>query len=476
MKYLSIVLVVLTLGFAPHAFSKKIYISVGKAHIKRSLVAVPPLQFFGSSSINKGYRRIKQELYSTIFNDLEVSSYFQFVKKSAFIENTNETGLKPKMADKERGFEFENWSSIQTEFLIKAGFRLEAGDIEMTAYVYHVPSRSLIFGKRYKNSKKYLRKIAHRFANDVLEKLTGKRGMFESRIVVSSDRAGGRNKEIFILDWDGKNIKQITKHRSISISPTWSNDNKKIAYTSFAWHPKRKSRNADLFLHDLKSGKKTLVSSVRGINSGAAFLPNTKDLLLTISKNGIPNIFRITQLGKIVERYTTGPRRSMNVEPALSADGKHVAFSSDRSGRPMIYTMEVKKRYSKKLKRMARLPKRIVYAGWYNASPSWSPDGKNIAFAGMDKFVPGRSHFDIFLMKNTGHDLIRLTTSKKFKNGKSSNNEDPTFSPDGRHVMFVSDRTGTKQLYIVNADGSGERRITFDKVNYYKPKWSTNVE
>ena len=109
--------------------------------------------------------------------------------------------------------------------------------------------------------------------------------------------------------------------------------------------------------------------------------------------------------------------------------------------------------------------KRVAYAGNYNSSPNWSPDGKKIVFSGQD----GR-HFDIFVMNADGTGLERLTSATR-KDGKNATNEFPNFSPDGRQVIFVSNRTGNNQLYIINVDGTNERRLTFDQYNYYSPKW-----
>jgi TolB protein len=115
-------------------------------------------------------------------------------------------------------------------------------------------------------------------------------------------------------------------------------------------------------------------------------------------------------------------------------------------------------------------PTRVTFAGKYNATPAWSPDGKKLAFAGWSD-----DHFDIFTMNADGTDMIRITSAKK-PNGKWAQNEDPVFSADGRLLMYTSNRTGTSQLYISNLDGSEERRITNDNHNYFKPKWSKNIE
>jgi len=273
--------------------------------------------------------------------------------------------------------------------------------------------------------------------------------MFNTKVAMISTYGGLKNKTVFVMDWDGHNKKKISNAKTIHLSPDWSWDGKKVAYTAYAYHPKAKTRNADLFMYELSSGKRWLVSYRKGINSGAEFMPNNKYILLTISQGGNPDIFRMTNDGKRLKRLTNGPHGAMNVEPSISPDGKKIAFSSDRSGKPMVYTMNVD----------GSNVRRVTFAGTYNSSPSWSPDGKKIAFAGYKK-----GHFDIYIVDADGTNMKKLTAAKK-KNGKWADNENPSFSPGGRHIMFSSNRTGYKQLYIISPDGKDERRITFDRYN-----------
>lgn len=431
---------------------------MGEAKVKKSLLALPPFQFFGSPAVIKNYLPIGTELFKTVVNDLETSSLFQLIDQNAFLEESSSTGLTPSPGNP-GGFQFKNWSAIGTEFLIRAGFTILKDKLIFDTYVYYVPQAKLIFAKKYESTPSQLRLIAHTFCNQVIKELTGTEGMFTSRVVVSSDRGGNQWKEIYILDWDGYNIESVTQHKSIAISPTWSNSGKKIAYTAYAYHTQSKVRNADLFLYDLETKQRHLLSSRPGINSGAAFLPDDSALLLTISQKGNPDIFKLSLDGRLISSITNGPQGAMNVEPAVTSDGQKIAFSSDRSGKPMIYIMNSD----------GTQPKRVTFAGHYNSTPTWSPDGKKLAFAGFDN-----EHFDIFIMDSSGYNLERLTTAKKMSKNKMSNNEDPVFSPDGRHIMFVSDRTGNKQLYLINIDGTNERRLTFDRFNYFKPKWSKN--
>jgi TolB protein len=455
----SVVLFTLLLFPSISGASGKIYINVGQAKVKKSLLALPGFQYYGSAA-NKSHLQLGQDLFNVVSNDLNVSGFFTFIKSDAFLEDTSKVGLRPAPGAS-NGFNFASWKVIGTEFLVRAGYRVNGDKISLETYLYYVPQAKNIFAKTYEGKRNDVRKIAHTFANDIIESLTGKKSFFLSKVVVSSNKgAHGGGKEIWIMDWDGANPKKVTNHRSIAISPTWSPDGKKIAYTAYAYHKRAKMRNADLFLYDLTNTKRWLVSYRKGINSGAHFTPDGKNILLTISKKGNPDIYKIDLNGKNLRQVTFGPRGAMNVEPAMSPDGKKIAFSSTRGGRPMIYVMNAN----------GRNIQRVTTAGRYNASPAWSPDGKKIAFAGYDK-----GHFDIFIMNTDGTSLQRLTSAKK-ANGKWADNENPSFSPDGRNIMFVSNRTGHNQIYVINTDGTNERRITVDRHSYFQPKWSPHLD
>lgn len=441
-----------------YAADSEVYIKITQANFKKSLMALPPFQFVGTPNSSRDGFKVGKELFDVFRNDMEVSGYFEFVRSDAFLEDTAKVGLKPS-SEEPGGFSFNAWKQVGADFLVRVGYRVLGDDITVDTYTYSVGREKLAAGKTYRSKVKDLRTLAHTFANDVIFTLTGEKGMFLSKIVTSRSTRP-QQKEIFILDWDGTNATQVTHHKSIALSPTWAPDGKSIAYSSFAYHVNRKSRNLDLFTYELQTGRRYLVSYRQGLNSGANYCPDNKHILLTISNQGNPDIYKMTLDGLKLTRLTHASNGVMNVEPAMSPDGKKVAFSSTRSGQPMIYIMDSD----------GTNVKRVTFAGEYNSTPAWSPDGKKIAFAARDK-----SHYDVFIMDADGTNMARLTSAKKVS-GSMADNEDPSFSPDGKQILFRSNRTGTYQLYIVSTDGETERRITFDQYNYYKPRWSPFIE
>jgi TolB protein len=327
-------------------------------------------------------------------------------------------------------------------------------------YAYEVKEGKLVLGRKYEGPTDGIRRLGHTFANDFYTAITNKPGFFLSQIVVASDTGPQTHKEIYIMDWDGENSKPITSHKTISFSPDWSRDGSLISYTSFIKRTvdgQKNTRNSDLFIYEVKTGRRWLVSYRKGINSGSHFLPDAKSLLLTLSKGPRTDLFRMSIDGKTIVPLTTGTRSEINVEPSVSKDGSKIAFASDRHGKPMVYMMNAD----------GSNVQRMTFAGHFNSNPSFSPDGKWIAFAG---YPDGQDNFEIYMISTDKASLVRLTRARN-KYGGWSNNEEPVFSPDGRQLLFVSDRTGKRQLYMINTDGTNERPITNDDRNYFRPKW-----
>lgn len=439
------------------ADNDSMYINVGQANIKKSTLAIAPLRFLGTPTLASQHIKMEKDIYDVIEKDLTVSSFFT-IQKDDPEKPIDKGGLRPAPIDP-NGFDFSNWQNAGVEFLVKTGYNVIFDRIQLDTFVYNVKNHELLLGKSYTAPVKDTRSLAHKFCNDIVEKLTGKKGFFLTKLAVS--KVTGPGKEIYIMDWDGANAIPVTKKQTISISPSWSPDGRYLAYSSYSYHSKKKMRNVDLFVYDFKTQKHNLLHSSKGLSSTLSFAPNMHYGVFRMSpNNGSSDLYKISLQEGTLTPLTQGPRGASNYEPSISPDGKTVAFSSDRGGRPMVYTIPID----------GGPVQRLTFAGYYNASPVWSPDGKKIAFASAVS-----KHFEIFVMDSDGKNLQRLTSSKK-SNGEPADSEDPSFSPDGRFIMFRSNRTGINQIYVVSIDGKNEYRLTFDHSSYERPQWSPYLQ
>ncbi len=419
------------------AYGQGLKIDIGDAKVKKSTVAI--MNMVGVSKIDKN------KMFSKIQSNLIFSTYFKFVK---ILGMSGISTVNAKQAEEIR--------AQGVEFLIVPSTALQGSESIVQFKVYLLKNLKLALHKRYKASFNNESTIANRFCDDFIQVLTGRKSIFNTKIVITSDKVGNRWKEVYVMDWNGENMNRLSFHKASSLSPNWSPGGSQIVYSSITIQPKTGVRSANLYIYDFRTKKRSMLSSRPGINSGGAFFPDGRSLLMTLTQGGIPDLFRIGLNGSIIERITKGPGRTMNVEPSMSPDGKTLVFSSNRSGKPMLYIMDIKK----------KIPKRLTIAGRYNSAPEWSPDGKTIVFSGWTQ-----GHFDIFTMDTEGTNLKRITEKRK-ANGKWANNESPSFSPDGRFISFISNRLGKKDLYIIRADGTNIKKITNDGYNYYHAKWS----
>ena len=333
--------------------------------------------------------------------------------------------------------------------------------ITLTLQTFDTRRRKTIIEKTYTNvNRSNIDTMLRAYGDAVLSIYTRKKGLFFSKITFVGKKTKKGFKQIYTMDFDGGNLTRITNTPAHHLSPAWSPDNRYLVYTSF------EDGNPDLFIYDHVHKTHSKLSGKAGINSGGNFAHTGNIVAFTGSQRGDTDIFVIDRQGMYRRRLIRGT--GLDVDPAFSPDGKWLAFVSGRYGNPHIFRATL----SWNMDRLRVVDdKRLTYAGWYNANPAWSPDSRKIAFAGYDRDI---DRFDIFLMNADGSNLERMTLN-------NGDNESPSWSPNGMLLVFFSTRTqhrnskGPAQLYIMNRDGSMQRKLHTGLYSAQTPRWSNNV-
>jgi TolB protein len=395
-------------------------------------IAVSPLK------AEAGADRAGTAFADIVAKDLDLSGLFRVIDRGAYIEDAQRSGVTAETID------FHDWSTIGAQALVKGTVERDGEGLVVEARIFDVVEAKQIGGKRYRAGDDELRRVAHRFADEIMTILTGERGPFDSRIAFASRRRG-RFKEIYAMSVDAGDLRPITRDGSISLAPSWSPDGRSLLYTSFL------SGNPSLFAIDL-GGNRRLVSSRRGLNLGGRWSPAGRAIAAALESGGATDIALLDPNGQLLHFVTK--ERGIDVSPSWSPDGKSIVFCSDRGGGPQIYVVDA----------AGGTPRRVTFEGSYNTSPAWSPKGDRIAYASR---VGGR--FQVYTVALGGGDVKKIT-------GTRGDNEDPSWSPDGRYLVFSSTRDGASAIYMSDAAGTRQTRLTPSGGDDSSPAWSRWLE
>jgi len=412
------------------------YINISDPFLNKTPVAVTRFKALsGQDAETKGGTQAEDILKAA----LDFTGYLKVMNPVAFLSDPAESGIQLGQIN------FKDWTGIGAELLVTGGIEVTQGQVKLKLRLFDTFNTKLVVGRIYTGPSDQIRGMIHRFCSEISMKLTGNYGVFGSKLSFVSIVKG--NKEIFVSDFDGYNPRQVTRHKSISLSPAWSHDGKWLAYVSYA------RGKPDIFIKKIGDSRGAIVN-YEGINIAPDWMPDQLKLAATLSFSGNQEIYLLTKKGEIIKRVTKG--WGVNVSPKFSPDGKKIAFTSSRGGNPQIYIKDLQ----------SEEVTRVTFTGRYNTSPAWSPDGKNIAYVGIEK-----SKINIFVLPlepGTGVP-VQLTRDQ-------GSNEDPAWSPDGGLIVFKSDREGRKsKLFVMTAAGTDQRRLLTMKGQQSQPDWSGSV-
>jgi TolB protein len=350
--------------------------------------------------------------------DLDIIGLFRLVDPASFPPDLQREGL---------GFSSALWSQVGAQGVAKLQARRTGGQIVLDGKLYQIGRGDQpVLEKTYRGAE--LRPLVHAWANDVIAQFTGQRGIFGSRIVFAMTGKGSR--EIASVGADGSEMRVVTKMGSESMMPAFSPGGDQIAFTSFL------RGTPDLWVVSAGGGRARKLSTRPGMNTGATFSPDGRHIVLTLSFEGNSELYRVAPSdGRILDRLTRNPAADLSA--TYSPDGSQIAFVSDRQGTPQIFLMSA----------AGGNAKRLTFQGSYNQTPRWNPraDKPLIAFSGRDE----RGSFDIFVYDVKAGKIDRMTQGQ-------GSNLDPAWSPDGRLLVYTSNRGG---LFVLNVDTRKEFQI-----------------
>ncbi len=408
--------------------------------VEKVRLAVPD---FKPASADAQSEALLKTFNATLWNDLDVSGVVELVSKSFYPLQV--PGQPPEV-------NLLAWNAPppNAAMLAFGNLGLANGRLTVQGWLYDVKNSQnpQVLGKQYTDNPTEVaaRVMAHKFADEIILRLGGGvTGIAETQIYFVSDRTG--HKEIWAMDYDGSNQHQITHMGSIALSPRVSPDGTRVAFSALT------KSGWDIVLYSLELSRPLSFPHFGGTNLSPAWSGDGSKIAFSSSRAGSPEIFVADAAGGNPQRMTSS--KGPDVSPVWNRKtNAQIAFVSGRTGLPQIYTMEAD----------GTNQQRMTDQG-YAVSPNWAPNGQFLTFAWVRKYGPGEpGSLDLYLMDIASKQFVQLTHD-------GGRNDFPSWSPDNRHIVFQSNRSGSLQIWTMLADGTKVQQLTFTGHNS-QPNWS----
>jgi TolB protein len=296
-----------------------------------------------------------------------------------------------------------------------------------------------VFRKSYRGEAAGARRLAHAAADDIVLALTGKRGIAGTRIAMVGLR-GGR-KDLYVCDADGGNLTQISRDGAPCLSPAWSRDSQALYYMSMH------RGFPDVYRVDLGSHRRSPVATYPGLNMSPAVSPDGRRLALVLSKDGNPDLY-VMDLGTRQLTRVTRSRQAAEASPSWSPDGSQIVYVSDRAGSPHLYVVAAS----------GGTERRLTVRGRQNVGPEWGANGLIVYSSLRDQCYQ-------ICVADAGGEKDQLTKDY-------ADHEDPSWAPDGRHIVYARSAGHRSGLYVIDSEDRSEVGLPLTEGSWYSPAWS----
>ena len=372
--------------------------------------------------------RVPQEVANVVRSDLARSGAFRVIDAQATMSDTASVDFADIRA---RGADSVLAGSVA---------RLADGRFDIRFRLSDAVRQNAIGGESLVVSEADLRYGAHRVADWVYEKITGEKGIFSTRIAFVSKQ--GNRFRLNVADWDGENVQSPLVSPEPIISPSWSPDGTRLAYVSF------ELKKPVIYVHTLSSGQRKAVANFKGSNSAPAWSPDGRTLAVTLTQDGLSQLYLIGADGSGPARRLTSSS-GIDTEPVFAPDGKSIYFTSDRGGAPQIYRVSPS----------GGDAARVTFGSSYNVSPRVSPDGKLLAYV-----TRREGRYLVAVREVSANGAERLLSD-------AGHEESPSFAPNSRWVMYATRSGGRDSLVAASVDGRVRQRMTSSAGDIREPTW-----
>jgi len=411
--------------------------------LTQGTVKPTPIAITDFYSISNEVSRIGKNVSTVISDNLERSGLFLPINKKAFIQNNESLTKQPR---------FEDWKIIKAQYLVSGKITKSDNQISVEFRLYDVYSQKQLIGKKYETIKSNWRRVSHIVSDAIFKRITGEGGYFDTRVVYVAETGPkeNRQKRLAIMDQDQANHRFLTDGSYLVLTPRFSPNSQKITYMSYV-----NPSSPRVFIFDIETGQQEIVGEFPGMTFAPRFSPDGKQIVMSYSDPNVGNseIYILDLTTRVSNRVTNNS--AIDVSASFSPDGKKLVFNSDRSGRRHLYITDVS---GKSVKRISRK------SGSYY-TPVWSPRGDMIAFT---KQQGGQFYIGVMEIDGSNERMI----------AKSFHVEGPTWSPNGRYLMyFKEERTaedgsgGESNLFSIDLTGHNERKI-ITPLGGSDPAWS----